>query len=251
MATRIVVMSRGFVQQIGSPEEVYNHPANIFVARFIGSPTMNVFEAEYDEAGKCLKNGGLNLPLSGEFVKAHDAFYAEAIETYRKLRQNFDDKAREQILKTLSVTGEYSEHKKQKVKAKGLIALVKSLIEKTKKKNEPVDPLKFERDVCESKLSELEKCLEGNHTVLLGIRPERLHLEKKVEGKNYSDAIIVKPSVCELLGGEYNVHFTFCGKNMVGQIDAKEKITTQDEIAVKFSLDDIYAFDSVTGEIIK
>ena len=251
MATRIVVMSRGFVQQIGSPEEVYNHPANIFVARFIGSPTMNVFEAENDKAGKCLKNGGLNLPLSDQFVKTHDAFYEAATETYRTLYQNFDDKAREQILKTLSVTGEYSEHKKQKVKAKGVINKIKDLIEKVRKKNEPVDPLKFEREVCESKLSALESCVEGNHKVLLGIRPERLHLEKKVEGKKYENALIVKPSVCELLGGEYNVHFTFCGKNMVGQIDAKEKITTADEIVVKFSLDDIYAFDYVTGEIIK
>ena len=43
MASRIVVMSRGFIQQVGTPEEVYNNPANIFVARFIGSPTMNMF----------------------------------------------------------------------------------------------------------------------------------------------------------------------------------------------------------------
>ena len=52
------------------------------------------------------------------------------------------------------------------------------------------------------------------------------------------------------MGGEYNVHFTFCGKNMVGQIDAKEKITTQDEIAVKFSMDDLYIFDPITGNVI-
>ncbi|MDE7454369.1 MAG: ABC transporter ATP-binding protein, partial [Clostridia bacterium] len=43
MATRIVVMSRGFIQQIASPEEVYNSPANLFVAKFIGSPSMNIF----------------------------------------------------------------------------------------------------------------------------------------------------------------------------------------------------------------
>ena len=48
MASRIVVMSRGFIQQIGTPEEVYNNPANIFVARFIGSPTMNVFNVQLD-----------------------------------------------------------------------------------------------------------------------------------------------------------------------------------------------------------
>ena len=86
---------------------------------------------------------------------------------------------------------------------------------------------------------------------MFGIRPERLKLEKKLDGKKYINSIIVKPTVCELLGGEYNVHFNFCGKDMVGQISAKEKITTADEIVVKFSLDDFYIFDSVTGDVIK
>jgi len=42
MATRIVVMDKGHVQQIGTPEEVYSHPNNLFVATFIGSPAMNL-----------------------------------------------------------------------------------------------------------------------------------------------------------------------------------------------------------------
>ena len=41
MATRIVVMKDGFVQQIGRPNEIYHHPANMFVAGFIGTPAMN------------------------------------------------------------------------------------------------------------------------------------------------------------------------------------------------------------------
>lgn len=47
MADRIVVMKDGFIQQIGSPEEVYNHPANQFVATFIGVPPMNLVEVTY------------------------------------------------------------------------------------------------------------------------------------------------------------------------------------------------------------
>jgi ABC-type sugar transport system ATPase subunit len=43
MADRIVVMSEGKVQQIGTPEDLYHQPANRFVASFIGSPTMNFF----------------------------------------------------------------------------------------------------------------------------------------------------------------------------------------------------------------
>ncbi|MBP8683737.1 MAG: sn-glycerol-3-phosphate ABC transporter ATP-binding protein UgpC, partial [Trichococcus flocculiformis] len=43
MADRIVIMKDGFVQQIGSPKEVYDTPVNVFVAGFIGSPAMNFF----------------------------------------------------------------------------------------------------------------------------------------------------------------------------------------------------------------
>ena len=43
LATKIVVMNKGDIQQIGTPHEVYHHPANLFVARFVGSPTMQMF----------------------------------------------------------------------------------------------------------------------------------------------------------------------------------------------------------------
>jgi len=45
LADRIVIMHEGVLQQIGSPEEVYAHPTNMFVARFVGSPVMNIVNA--------------------------------------------------------------------------------------------------------------------------------------------------------------------------------------------------------------
>ena len=47
MATRIVVMKDGYIQQIGTPKEVYNNPANTFVGGFIGSPAMNFLKGKY------------------------------------------------------------------------------------------------------------------------------------------------------------------------------------------------------------
>ena len=47
MASRIVVMKDGYIQQIGSPKEIYNHPANMFVASFIGAPAMNFITGRY------------------------------------------------------------------------------------------------------------------------------------------------------------------------------------------------------------
>ena len=45
LGDRIVIMKDGVVQQIGTPQEVFNHPANLFVAGFIGTPQMNFFDA--------------------------------------------------------------------------------------------------------------------------------------------------------------------------------------------------------------
>ena len=57
MGDRIVVMSNAVVQQVGTPHEVYYDPANLFVARFIGSPGMNLIEGRFSE-GTILLPGG-------------------------------------------------------------------------------------------------------------------------------------------------------------------------------------------------
>ncbi|MER9407834.1 ABC transporter ATP-binding protein [Mesorhizobium caraganae] len=49
LADRIVIMHEGVLQQVGSPDEVYSHPANLFVAQFVGSPVMNVADASVAE----------------------------------------------------------------------------------------------------------------------------------------------------------------------------------------------------------
>ena len=59
MATRIAVMKDGLLQQIDTPQQLYDHPGNIFVAGFIGSPSMNFFETTLvDQDGKLFVDGG-------------------------------------------------------------------------------------------------------------------------------------------------------------------------------------------------
>lgn len=48
LGDRIVIMKDGYIQQIGTPQEVFNHPANLFVAGFIGTPQMNFFPAKLE-----------------------------------------------------------------------------------------------------------------------------------------------------------------------------------------------------------
>jgi multiple sugar transport system ATP-binding protein len=62
MGDRIVVMSAAVVQQIGTPQEVYHRPANLFVARFIGSPGMNLIEGRYHDGVFSLPGGDYGVP---------------------------------------------------------------------------------------------------------------------------------------------------------------------------------------------
>ena len=51
LGDRIVIMKEGYIQQVGTPQEVFIHPANLFVAGFIGTPQMNFFDAELVRQG--------------------------------------------------------------------------------------------------------------------------------------------------------------------------------------------------------
>ena len=68
LGDRIVIMKDGVIQQVGTPQEVFDHPANLFVAGFIGVPQMNFFDAELVKAdGKyAVAVGGIQVELSEE-----------------------------------------------------------------------------------------------------------------------------------------------------------------------------------------
>ena len=69
MASRIVVMKLGRIQQIGSPIEIYNHPKNLFVAGFIGSPAMNFLNVKFNA------KSGEATTSDGHVIKVDKAMY--------------------------------------------------------------------------------------------------------------------------------------------------------------------------------
>ncbi len=67
LADRIAVMKGGKIMQLGSPDEIYNRPQNLYVADFIGSPSMNFLEGMYQD--NAIRVGDLTLPMDGyEYV---------------------------------------------------------------------------------------------------------------------------------------------------------------------------------------
>ena len=71
MADKIVVMNEDRIEQIGAPLQLYDHPANMFVAEFIGSPAMNLIKGRIDGNGAStfVADAGINLPL-GQAISA-------------------------------------------------------------------------------------------------------------------------------------------------------------------------------------
>src|SRR5207302_4678831 len=77
MGDRVAVMSRGVLQQVDAPQRLYDRPENLFVAGFIGTPPMNLLEANVSV------NGGVSIDLGGNTLPIPD----QALANYPKLRE--------------------------------------------------------------------------------------------------------------------------------------------------------------------
>ncbi len=77
MGDRVAVMRSGRLQQVDTPQALYDAPANLFVAAFIGSPAMNLYQAQLDERGERLRLGEQALELSPELAQR------QALAAYR------------------------------------------------------------------------------------------------------------------------------------------------------------------------
>lgn len=84
MASKIVLMNDGKIQQVGKPDELYNRPANLFVAKFIGTPTMNTIEGKID-SGRFLSKDGFISIMPSEKDKERLKYY-EGKEVFLGIR---------------------------------------------------------------------------------------------------------------------------------------------------------------------
>jgi multiple sugar transport system ATP-binding protein len=73
MGDRVAVMKLGVLQQCDSPQTLYDHPDNLFVAAFIGSPAMNLYEAGLTEGARAVRVGSQEIVLPDGVREAHPA----------------------------------------------------------------------------------------------------------------------------------------------------------------------------------
>ena len=242
MADRIVVMSKGFVQQIDTPEQIYNNPCNLFVAKFVGTPPINLFKARFD--GTRLVSGDRELPLSADTAAEINAFYDRTYKTFAERLDAYDgsDKSKEFILKVLSAT---ADKVGVEVKSKRTLRQKISGLFGKKQTEQAADGA---LDKLKEKTELLQAYCRGDKTLTVGIRPEALNVELYDKATHGDDCIVTQPTLIELMGSEIYVHFDLQGEEMIAKMSAKTKINEQTKLAIKFNAEDIYLFDPISGE---
>ncbi len=206
MASRIVVMKLGHIQQIGSPIEIYNKPANVFVAGFIGSPSMNLMKATYEDGCVILGNGK-KIKCPEGWASAHEAFYKAEIEA---------DKAAIAKIQAESATtkDEAATSRLQQAEAK------------------------LRAD--EAALSSAHEIIFGIRPEDIHEGDEE-HV-KRYGGEPYDIAV----AVAELLGHEYYVHSDFAGGDLVAKIPLTHEIKIGDQMKILFDVRKAHIFDKAT-----
>lgn len=237
MATRIVVMSKGYVQQIDTPINIYNHPKNIFVATFIGSPAMNMIKAVYKNKKLYFKDVNrkskdfviqLNDKQSSEIETFYKNSISNCINKIKEIDESFVE--RNDVLRRIV---EANGDKEKIFKLKQELKLVENA---NKDRKAYVDYME--------KYSKLD--LKKGVEVIFGVRPEDII---KIVGKkknNISEEVNFVVSVAELLGHEYYAHSYFQGNEIVAKIQTKELINTGDVMKVGFDMERIHIFDEIS-----
>lgn len=163
MGDRIVVMKDGYIQQVDTPQNLYNYPCNMFVAGFIGSPQMNFLNVRVEKEGDgvVLVYGNSRIPM----------------------------------------------------KNKELFAYV-------------------------------------GKEVVMGIRPEDIHVEAADPAADKSAAVDSHVDMTELMGSEIYLYLKANGQKLVARVPAYVNVRAEDDIRVGFDAEKIHVFDKETEEVI-
>ena len=251
MATKIVVMSKGWVQQVGTPKEVYSKPNNLFVAKFIGSPAMNIFDGTYED-GTITLDDGFKVDFGEKLILAHKKFYTKKIEETERLLSLLDTDIEGEVTRTeLAKIFSAKSYAKNEKEAKDIDVLTYS--KKKKKKIFAKKAVKgFDLEETRSNLNEMlakyKEAFTSSHTIKLGIRPENIHVASTYKEKDKSASFVIEPNVVELLGGEYLLHSTYNGIEMIAKVPATLEVKAHEQIKLVMSKNLIHIFDEISGE---
>ena len=238
MADRIVIMKDGWVQQIGTPVEVYDDPANIFVAGFIGSPAMNFIKASY-------KRGYLSINVIKD-EESNNLLSKESVFKDINIKLNRKDN---EAMKKFAVI-----YREKLIKeAEDAVGKLKELRAKDSKSDKHIeeDILKYElkHKQITNELEEINK--SGAIEVTLGARPETIFTGKDKKNTNPSIAIESACDFAELLGSELIIYTYVNGQRIIIKTGNDKKVNQGDKVNFYFNTDKLYLFEKHSGVRIK
>ena len=222
MADRIVIMKLGFVQQIGTPEELYNKPANLFVATFIGTPAMNIIKAKVKD--NVISFWGLNITLKENLEDKLTKIYKA-----RLLQNNLDIAELEGLVANKPIEKE-SKSKKKKVRKNYFT--YEDQLEKKEKENSLMNYALDKKDF----------------SILIGVRPEDICLEEENKDDSYSDAVSVKVTNYEMLGKNYLLYGDILNDQIIANINQKPNCKVGGSVKIRLNTKSLHLFDSVTED---
>ncbi len=243
MATKIVVMNKGFIQQIAKPMEAYLNPNNLFVATFIGSPSMNIFEAKYNK-GKITLPNGTSFKIDAGI---HNEFYTKRLEELNNILDNFDEFGLEEMRRIESNQPYIKGEKVVKVEKKKKFQWLINLINKKKIEEEKVRTREEMRKKIELYRDNALHALENEHPLYIGIRPEHFFLNEDFRGCKKSDSFKVKVNMIELLGSEYIIHTNLDDKKLQIKLNGLVSVKEEQDVDVCFDESLVQIFDIDSG----
>ena len=227
MADRIVVMKDGYVQQIGTPKEIYNKPSNIFVATFIGAPAMNMINVSYSKDKITLPNGivlNISQEQKTELMATIEREIGELKEEIKRIKE-------ENNVLNLPVEQQQDKLYKSSSFRKRIPDILKLNEDKINELNERIRVLERYKASDEFK-------------GILGVRPEDIvssKASKIIEDKSKLFPLFVNQA--ELLGNEYYVYSTLDEKKIIAKVSANEELNTKQEYEFAINIKNIHLFD--------
>lgn len=254
MANVIVVMNKGFIQQVGKAIDVYDHPNNLFVATFIGSPAMNIVDAEYRD-GEIILENGVKVTLGDDFAQKYKAFVQKMTDEIQHNIDHVDEISDENVAKMRAAQIYRKEERKAVEKEKkslpAFMTKVKKLFankaeiaaEKEKKKAELVAELE--------RMKEHYLLIAEGGKVKIGIRPEHVYIaDGKNADFNVSPEFSGRTTLVELLGSENIIHFDLFGTDFQVKTQHME-VATDEERKIVIDVGKMHVFDVESGLAIR
>lgn len=168
MGDRICVMKDGVIQQYDTPQNLYSHPCNLFVAGFIGSPQMNFIDATVirSQDGFALEFGGFCIPIP------------------------------------------------------------------------------------QGKIANVDLNGYVNKTVVLGLRPEDLHMEEAFLEMSKESVISAEVEIAEMMGAEIYLYLQCQGQRMIARVPSRTRAASGDQIQIAIDRNKMHLFDKETEQVI-